>query len=214
MILAGIALVSAVGAVWYQRFYLKKEKKLDSSFLRTEKLGLVLYAAGFVLAAAGLVFLGKWKELTEFELVQRQLVWNTCLLIAVIDFKVKKIPNQLILFLLAVRLVFLAVECILSPSGALAALLYSLIGMLVGGMVLLASMLLSRGGVGAGDLKLFAACGFFFGLNGVMAIMMYSLMFAALASITLLVSRKAKMKSTLAMGPFVFLGLTAYFILS
>ena len=78
---------------------------------------------------------------------------------------------------------------------------------------MLACRLISRGGIGAGDVKLFALIGFYFGIIPTMNMMFYTTFLAAIAAAFLLISKKAKMKSTLALGPFAFIGLNIYYIL-
>ena len=58
----------------------------------------------------------------------------------------------------------------------------------------------------------FAVIGLYFGLVGLLQIMIYSLLLSAVVSIFLLAVRKAKMKSTMPMAPFIIIGLTVYFI--
>ena len=78
---------------------------------------------------------------------------------------------------------------------------------------MLICMLFSKGGVGAGDVKLIAIIGFYYGLVGVLSILMVTLVFAAVVSACMLLSKKAKMKSTLPMAPFIFLGLSIHNII-
>ena len=92
-------------------------------------------------------------------------------------------------------------------------LLSSFSGMLLGGIILLIFRLISRGGLGAGDVKLFALIGFYFGIIPMMNILFYTTFFAAITASFLLITKKAKMKSTLALGPFAFIGLNIYYIL-
>ena len=176
--------------------------------------GTAIFSSIFIVFSALYLFLVRNRDISLMIQVENILVWDLYFLIALIDFQKKKIPNFIIIILLIIRGVFLVIECILSPSNALNLILFSVIGFLVGGFIILACMLISRGGVGSGDMKLFAVSGLFFGLPGVMVIMMYSLFLAAITSVVLLLARKAKMKSTLAMAPFIFLGLSLYLIFS
>ncbi len=165
-----------------------------------------------IMFSIGYLFLIKDRDINYLTIIENIVVWELFFLIAIIDFQKKKIPNFLIIALIVIRIIGIAIACILSPSETLNIILFSIIGFLVGGFIILACMLISRGGVGAGDMKLFAVSGLYFGLPGVMAIMMYSLLFAAITSIVLLITRRAKMKSTLAMAPFIFIGLSIYLI--
>lgn len=162
-------------------------------------------------AVLGLIF-RESKDLSVLSLAQYVLLWDLMFLVASVDFKIKKIPNLLILVMLAVRALGIIGEIICYPSFWLTFVLSSVVGMLVGGLFVLICYFISRGGIGVGDLKMFATIGFFFGLSGVMEIMMYSLFLACIVSIFLLISRKAKFKSSVPMAPFVFIGLSAYFI--
>ena len=213
IVLCIIALISAVFAAWYQNYYLNGEKERMSVVLKSEKKSLIIFMGIFVFFAAASVMLNQYKENALNILCENQICWSTILLIAIIDFKMKKIPNHLLLFLLAARGGFLIVQIILKPSQVLSLILFSIVGFIVGGLVMFACLLVSRGGVGEGDMKLFAIIGAYFGFSGVMSIMLYSLFLAAIVSITLLICRKAKLKSTLAMAPFISAGLTIYIAL-
>lgn len=202
----------AVLAAYYKWYYTKKKRNAMKEVLSKSKVFFPLCVCFYITAAVlGLVFY-EGKGLSFIELIQNLLIWDTFFLIAVIDYRLKKIPNHLIVFLLIARVVIMLTEIFLAPDLWVSILISSIAGMLAGGLIILACMLISRGGVGAGDVKLYAVTGFCFGLTGVMAVMMYSLFLAAIASIVLLISRKAKMKSSLPMAPFIFAGLSVYFI--
>ena len=72
--------------------------------------------------------------------------------------------------------------------------------------------LISKGGMGAGDIKLFAVLGFFLKIPDVMHVMILSIMLSAVTGLFMLIFRKAKMRSTIPMAPFILAGLTVYFI--
>lgn len=210
-----IAALSAVfGSNFREWYYQKLTSDADTLNSRKEFRVISNYKSAVILGAVYLLFAVFYtifclnKERILLTIIENQVVWNAFLLTAVIDFQKKKIPNQLIVFLLIVRAIMLIVTLLIAPKEIKYILLSSLIGFFAGGFIILACMLISRGGVGAGDVKLFAVSGLFFGFDGVLKIMMYSLFLAAVVSIILLLFRKAKMKSTLAMAPFIFLGLT------
>lgn len=180
--------------------------------LSNSKIFFAVCAACYIcVAVLGLIF-REAKDLSVLSLAQYVLLWDLMFLTASIDIKIKKIPNLLILVMLAVRALGIIGEIICYPSFWSTFVLSSVVGMLVGGLFVLICYFISRGGIGVGDLKMFATIGFFFGLSGVMEIMMYSLFLACIVSIFLLISRKAKFKSSVPMAPFVFIGLSVYFI--
>lgn len=199
-------------AVWYRKIYLDEGKVCQlADALRQQKRAGLLLCAGYICAAAGMLLTKK--ELPPVELVQDILLWDVMLLTASIDLRVKKIPNKLILLLLLLRIVCMAVSIVLAPDRALTIVIGSLIGMAVGGGIILVMRLFSRNAVGAGDLKMFAVLGAYFGLQGLMQTMIYTLFASALVAIILLLLRKAGMRSTMPMAPFMLWGLTVYYIL-
>lgn len=146
-------------------------------------------------------------------LIQNLLLWEGLVCLAVTDIKVKKIPNAVSLLLLVIRCIFLAWGILVEHDDPKRILLSSVLGLLFGGGFILVCMIISKGGIGAGDLKLFAVIGLYFGLAGLIQIMVYSLLFSAIWAIGMLLSHKAKMKSTIPMGPFILAGTTVYYIL-
>lgn len=187
-----------------------------------EKLGEHLRKSPVAFIVFGLLFAGgttaailtySAKGLNMVVMPQYLLMWECMLVGAWIDFKVKKIPNLIFVILLAGRCIGLLVEMAMYPDNLIAILLDAIPGMLIGGIIVLACRLLSRGGVGAGDVKLFAMIGLYFGVVYTLNILFYTTFIAAFVAIVLLVSKKAKMKSTLAFGPFAFIGINIFYIL-
>ena len=208
-----LSIVFAGASMIFRQNYVEEKKISWSDSIRKHQfLSTAICAAYLVFAIAALVFY-EMKGISFIEMTQCLLLWDAMFLIATIDFQVKKIPNKLLLVLLVVRVIFLVLTFFERPEDFVPILTSSLIGMAIGAFIILIVLLLSKGQVGAGDLKLFAVIGFFFGLSGLIQIMMYSLFLSALVAIVLLLSKKAKMKSTLPMAPFVFLGLTFYYVI-
>ena len=152
------------------------------------------------------------KHLRTAILIQDLLLWEGTFCLMLTDVRVKKIPNAVTLLLLLIRCVFLAWDILIEHADAKFEILHSLFGMFVGGTFILVCMMVSKGGIGAGDLKLFAVIGLYFGFQGLFQIMLYSLLLSSVWSIGLLLFRKAKLKSTLPMAPFILAGLTVYYI--
>lgn len=209
-----IALVCAAGASIFYRYYRENKVIKITELLKANKKATIFFAVLFVVFGIAETALYVHRKAAFTIIVERQIMWYALAVIAVIDWKMKKIPNKMILFLFAERTIFIILSIIQKPSEWLITIGSSALGMVVGGFVVLICLLLSRGGIGAGDLKLFAAIGYFYGLAGVMSIMMYSLFIAALVSIGLLISKKAKAKSTIPMAPFILVGTSIFFIFS
>ncbi|WP_028783356.1 prepilin peptidase [Thalassobacillus devorans] len=73
-------------------------------------------------------------------------------------------------------------------------------------------ILLSKGGMGAGDMKLFGIIGFAMGIEGMMVSFFLAVISGACLSMAFLVSGKVARKQPIPFGPFIIFGtLTAYF---
>lgn len=64
----------------------------------------------------------------------------------------------------------------------------------------------SRGGIGMGDIKLFAVIGAYVGSGSVAASMLLSMIAAAVFSGVMIARKKLKIKDEIALGPFVAIG--------
>ena len=117
--------------------------------------------------------------------------------IAYVDRKEERIPNVLLLVLLAgypLRLFSV-------PVGE------SLLGALFGGGIFLAAYALSRGKIGMGDCKLMAVLGLYLGQARVAGVMLLSLLLAAVFGIVMIALRRMNRKSRLPFAPFVLAAL-------
>ena len=86
-------------------------------------------------------------------------------------------------------------------SAAYAPLLENLSAAFVGGLVFFLLALLTRGGVGGGDIKLVAALGLWLGPDRLLAAVCSGLLLGGLAALFLLLTGKKKRKDAFAYGP-------------
>ncbi len=207
-----LSVLLAGGAVWYKEFYIENEKNQIVPLLKRRKKSFIIILSVYIVMAVMMISVYQKKMITVPVMIQSILLWDGLFLISEIDLKLKKIPNKILLILFILRCLGIIIETIFEKDGILGKFVFSSVGMITGAIVLLICMFISRGGVGAGDVKLYAVIGFYFGLVGIIQIMMYSLFLAAIFSIFMLIGKKAKMKSTLPMAPFICAGLTVYYI--
>ena len=116
--------------------------------------------------------------------------------IACIDRRSKRIPNEILLALVYIRALVLIAECVMYPSYALSMIISALLGSILGGGMFLICYFITRGGVGMGDVKLFFVAG-----------IVTTVFSSAVYSIVQLVRKKAKLKDEIAFAPFVWIGL-------
>ena len=130
------------------------------------------------------------------------LIFSILLAISCIDLEKGIIPNQLILILLCWCMLwqFLCPEIDLRMAA---------IGFLIGGFLFYIIAVLSKGGMGGGDVKLMALLGFSVGFPIVFVNFFLAFLLGAIMGIVMLISGKKTGKDSLPFGPFLCL---AYFI--
>ena len=212
LIYFSIALIGTVLAVPVYGFFTKEQEKRTKISFRKDYVAIILFAVGNVLYFCFTFTLVSDTWVSILTNAQNQLLWCIVFLIAAIDFKVMKIPNKLVLGLLIVRALYMIVVI---ASGAVAwkvILVNSLVGFVAGAIFMGVCYFFARGGVGAGDLKLYASLGFCYELVGLVAIMLYSLLASVVVGVGMLVFKKAKFKTAIPMAPFIIFGLTIYLV--
>lgn len=116
------------------------------------------------------------------------------------DIKYRIIPNWLVGLALAGGIMGRLLLPL--PGGLLGALS----GILPGGLFLLIVNLISRGGLGEGDVKFAAVLGLFMGWQSALVGLYLSICLGGLFVAILLILRKAQRKSTIPFGPFLAMG--------
>lgn len=217
MLIGIIAILSIIPSMYYHYYYLNDKQKPQNVGVLIRNKWITAYFTIFCAAAGIMLIVISVKENASWAVcVRQQLVMYISSLIAAIDYKVKKVPNVLVAALLLVWMLFLGISAVMDSSFSMlgSRLLQALGGFLTGGFILLVCMLLSRGGIGAGDVKLIAILGLFYGMIGILNILFYSCLFAAVISIVLLVAKKLRIKDSIPMTPFILMALCTYTIMS
>lgn len=144
--------------------------------------------------------------ITQFKLISVILI---ILPNAAVDYSQHKMPNIFMLGGLAIRLIILGIEFVISVSSAVSTLLDGLLGAGIIGVFFLLIMLIFKNSIGMGDVKLFAIMGLFQGLWGAVCSVFCSLVITFFVSIYLLIAKKKKKKDVIAFGPSIFIGTVA-----
>lgn len=126
---------------------------------------------------------------------------------AIIDLFTKKIPNKLNLVLYIAGVVLLASEFFFNRESFPLRLTASLTGFGIGFGFLLVMSLITKGGMGMGDVKLIGGVGLIFGIASVIYSITYSMIICLFAAIIMLVTGRKKIKDKVPFCPFFFLGL-------
>lgn len=134
----------------------------------------------------------------SIELIKALLLISILVVISIIDMEFFIIPNKLVVFVLFLGIIFVITD---GPG-----ILSALIGFAAGFLFLLALALVSRGGMGGGDIKLAAVIGVCLGWpNGITAVLLGCLL-AGLAGLLLIVLRVKSRKDLIPFGPFLATG--------
>ncbi|WP_110927093.1 prepilin peptidase [Bacillus massiliglaciei] len=160
---------------------------------------LIELATGILFAAAPLL-LGWTSELwTVWTLI------SLLMIIFVTDIVYMLIPDTILLFFMALFLVLHAILP-LDPWWD------PLLGLTAGFGILLLIGIISKGGMGGGDIKLFGVLGFALGTQTVLLALVLSIFYGAFFGLLGMAAGKIPQKSLIPFGPFIVLGtLTALF---
>lgn len=125
---------------------------------------------------------------------------------ALTDQKRHKIPNLLILFGLVSRLIIYILEFIWAREIFFIVLKNDGIGFLIGFVLLFIIAVITKGGIGFGDVKLFGVLGLMAGSGGVFITLFLSLALNSVTALILIGMKKKTMKSKMPMAPFIYAG--------
>ncbi|MDW7613534.1 MULTISPECIES: A24 family peptidase [Peribacillus] len=153
-----------------------------------------------VLFASAPIFLG-WSD----ELWVGWTLISLFMIIFVSDVAYMLIPDKILLF-------FMAIFTVLRVSFPLSPWWDSIVGAAIGFSLLLLIAVVSKGGMGGGDIKLFAVIGFVLGMKMVLLSFLFACFYGAFLGIIGLLTGVLKKKTLIPFGPYIVLGtLTAYF---
>ena len=133
------------------------------------------------------------------------LFWSLGL-IAWDDRKSRRISNRILLFLLAVRTVLLALECLVWQEYWMSLVISAAAGLILSGGMFLICYVIAKGGIGAGDVKLLAVLGYWMGGGAVFTAIFLTVLSAAVYSGIGLFLRKVSLKQEMPFAPFVLAG--------
>ena len=147
------------------------------------------------------------------------ILWSIMLIvfgiiISISDIKTKKIPNNIVITMIVAWLITIIPMLIIQTPKALVMLQDSIFGFLMGGGFFLLVYVISKKGLGGGDVKFMAASGLYLGFHGVIPTMFCGSLLAAGTAIVLILLKKIKRNDSIPLAPFLFTGmlLTIFFV--
>lgn len=171
-----------------KKTYLKKLQK--STKFKTRNIIVILISS--------LLFLISFLKIGLNIILIQALVLNSILIVvSFVDMDYQIIPNKVIIFTLAIGVLF-------SPFDGIS-FINAIVGMILGGGLLLI-LALVPGVLGGGDIKLMFVLGIFLGAKGVLFALFLSFSIASIISILLLLFKIKKRKDYIPFGPFLAVG--------
>lgn len=164
---------------------------------------VMVFTVGITVLLNYFLFQKQW-ELTD--IINSLAIYTLLAGIAGIDWKEKKIPNKLLMAGMLIRTGIIFGECIINSSEIKRIVIHSITGFLFGLVFLFVLCMISRQGIGYGDVKLFAWLGYSVGILDTYNILFYSALFTACAGLFLVLVKKQSKKTEIPFGPFVFMG--------
>lgn len=156
----------------------------------------------------GLVFYFIYAKRTDaFIVLLCELIIVFGYIASVLDLTTKKIPNGLILIMLGAWVLAMFPKLFLDTDEAVALLKDSALGLVAGGGIFLLVYLISRKGLGGGDVKFMAASGLYLGFSGTFSAMLYGTVLAALTGLALILLKKIGRKDAMPLAPFLYVGM-------
>lgn len=214
IILLIITCIAAFAWWYYIQLYMEnhyaKEQIPDKQagikrFLNTKSV-LLLFGILFISVTGSILF--PLYEYGIVKIIRYFILMFAVILIALIDRRAYIIPNKILILLLGIRGILLMIECVLNLSfGYLKTIVLSpLTGFLFGGGIFFVCYILTRKAIGEGDIKLFAVIGSYVGAGVLFPLLLITVFFSAVYSITMVLIRKMKMTDYLPFAPFAAIG--------
>jgi len=169
-------------------------------------LKITIYGAGLI------VIMSTWLitcavELSAYALLKTAMLIILSYIAMALDISTKRIPNELVVVMVVGWLLVIMSAIHSDTSIGIRLLTDSAYGLLLGGGMFLLVYIISKKGLGGGDVKFMAAVGLYLGFSKTTQAILYGTMLAALTGLVLIVIKKIGRKDTMPLAPFLFIGI-------
>jgi len=167
---------------------------------------VVLYGAGLIIVMSIWIAM-RAGELSALSLLKLALLIIFSYIAMIIDVRTRQIPNKLVFMMFVVWLLLIMPLTLYGTQVGIRALTDSLLGLITGGGLFLLVYLISRKGLGGGDVKFMATVGLYLGFANTLPAILYGTVLAAIFGLVLLLLKKIRSKDTMPLAPFMFVGI-------
>lgn len=126
---------------------------------------------------------------------------------AKIDWQEKRVPNRLVAGFALAWFFILAPLVLYDPDAAISIGISGSIGFVIAGAVLLVVYIVSRKGLGGGDVKLMSVASLYLGYDGALSALLYGSVLSAVTAIVLILIKKMTPKDSIPLVPFLYIGI-------
>ncbi|QOR33661.1 prepilin peptidase [Clostridium sp. 'deep sea'] len=172
------------------------------------KINKKIFALMYLLVPLLIIVVFKKNTLYPFNYQLLASVFFVVLLayIAIVDLYIKLIPNILLKIQLIMVILFTCLDILSQANFSAQFLKAKLITLLLTGGSFFIVYLITKGALGAGDVRLMTILGITFNQNVALAALFYSLISCAVISIALMILRKLNSKDNVPFAPFILVG--------
>ena len=210
-----LSFAATVGAWLFLAFWHGKQEndspetmeQAEQSALRPSRKRIVFLVLMFVgLCGMSILLKTVYEKNTLLHNAKMIMLLAVLFIAANTDARKRLIPNKLVLTGLVLRAVFWVIELITVPDEFLNIVKNDLYACLLVVMFFVVGVLLVKGGIGMGDIKLMLVMCLFQGFYGVVSSLFCSLFVAFVYAIIVLLLRKKTKKDSVAFAPAILLG--------
>lgn len=192
------------------------DKKYELLFIKKNHVicERVVYGIG-ILTGAGwaVIYLTQKSAMSMPEMILSLCLVCEMSVLAVIDWKSRKVPNRILKDMLFVWIVVITVCIILNTAHGVELFFRSIAGAAVGGAIFLLCYILSHKQLGAGDVKLAFVMGLYLTGQRIVGAIFYGVGLCCVYSLIQMCRKKVGMKDEMPLVPFLHIGVLAAIII-
>lgn len=206
--------VLTTGLYYASQYLIDKKYNLDLKKKNTWITDGTVITVGIIqFIAVFWIGMNRLSSLTVIQTAMTLIFFCGLGILAVTDIKSKIIPNKILVLLLLFWTAGVSMLLILQTEFGLTILFESLAGGTIGGIIFLLCYLLSKGQLGAGDVKLVFVMGLYLTGERIIGAVFYGTLICCVYSVLLLIRKKITKKDGVPMTPFLYLGTIITYII-
>jgi len=153
------------------------------------------------------IFLVQVGRINPFIILWHELIIIFGYIAAVVDVKTRKIPNKLVIIMFIAWMLTITPKLLFDIDASTALLRDSVLGFVVSMGLFLTVYIVSRKGLGGGDVKFMAVSGLYLGLGGAISTILCGSILAAMTGLILIAFKKIGRRDQIPLAPFLYIGI-------